>query len=51
VDAVIAGREAARTAALRAAAARDGCVKGDGGLVVVIGRRLACWRQDACLRT
>jgi ADP-dependent NAD(P)H-hydrate dehydratase len=37
VDAVTAGREAARTAALRAAAARDGGVKGDGGLVVVIG--------------
>jgi hydroxyethylthiazole kinase-like uncharacterized protein yjeF len=37
VDAVIAGREAARSAALRAAAARDGGVKGDGGLVIVIG--------------
>jgi hypothetical protein len=32
VDAVTAGREAARTAALRAAAAADGGVKGDGGL-------------------
>lgn len=37
MDAVTAGREVARTAALRAAAARDGGVKGDGGLVVVIG--------------
>lgn len=37
MDAVTAGREAARTAALRAAAARDGGVKGDGGLVIVIG--------------
>jgi NAD(P)H-hydrate repair Nnr-like enzyme with NAD(P)H-hydrate dehydratase domain len=34
---MIAGREAARTAALRAAEARDGGVKGDGGLVIVIG--------------
>jgi NAD(P)H-hydrate repair Nnr-like enzyme with NAD(P)H-hydrate dehydratase domain len=37
VDAVTAGRETARTAALRAAAAAGGGVKGDGGLVVVIG--------------
>jgi hypothetical protein len=37
VDAVTAGREAARTAALRAAEARDAGVKGDGGLVIVIG--------------
>jgi NAD(P)H-hydrate repair Nnr-like enzyme with NAD(P)H-hydrate dehydratase domain len=36
VDAVTAGREAARTAALRAAATRDAGVKGDGGLVVVL---------------
>jgi NAD(P)H-hydrate repair Nnr-like enzyme with NAD(P)H-hydrate dehydratase domain len=37
VDAVTAGREAARTAALRAAATRDAGVKGDGGLVVLAG--------------
>jgi hypothetical protein len=37
VDAVIVGREAARTAALQAGAARDGGVKADGGLVIVIG--------------
>ena len=37
VEAMIVGREAARTAALRAAEARDGGVKGDGGLVIVIG--------------
>ena len=37
MDAVTAGREAARTAALRAAEARDAGVKGDGGLVIVIG--------------
>ena len=37
MDAVIAGRAAARTAALRASQARDGGVKGDGGLVIVIG--------------
>ena len=37
MDAVTVGRATARTAALRAAAARDGGVKGDGGLVVVIG--------------
>jgi NAD(P)H-hydrate repair Nnr-like enzyme with NAD(P)H-hydrate dehydratase domain len=37
VDAVIAGRETARTAALRAATTRNGGVKGDGGLMIVIG--------------
>jgi NAD(P)H-hydrate repair Nnr-like enzyme with NAD(P)H-hydrate dehydratase domain len=42
LDAVTAGRAAARTAALRAAAARDGGVKGDGGLVIVIGGSRAC---------
>ena len=37
MDAVIVGRELARKAALRAAAAAEGGVKGDGGLVIVIG--------------
>lgn len=37
MDAVTAGREAARTTALRAAEAAGGGVKGDGGLVIVIG--------------
>ena len=37
MDAVTAGREVACTAALRAAAAAEGGVKGDGGLVIVIG--------------
>lgn len=37
MDAVIAGRETARTAALRAATTRNGGVKGDGGLMIVIG--------------
>jgi hypothetical protein len=46
VDAVIAGREAARTAALRAAEVRDGGVKSDGGLVVVIGG----WRAVPVVR-
>ena len=37
MDAVTAGRDAARTAAPRAAEDRDRGVKGDGGLVIVIG--------------
>lgn len=37
MDAVTFGRAEARTAALRASEAADGGVKGDGGLVIVIG--------------
>jgi hypothetical protein len=42
VDVVIVDRELARTAALRAAAAADGGVKGDGGLGKLTGRGAWC---------
>jgi hypothetical protein len=53
VDAVIVDRKLARVAAVRAAAAAEGGVKGDGGLAIVIGgsRAYAASQETAVRKT